>query len=291
MIRSLLVFVALTTVSSQLPAKDVWPATGKYEFSGWAGRQLTVYYSVPPKATADSPILIIIPGVKRNAEEYRNEWDHLATANRFITLVVEATKKLFPTEYEYNVGGVINARGEVQPEDRWLFSAIDPLFDDFKKQFGSHREKYELYGHSAGGGFVHLFLLLKPQAKASRAVAANPAFFTMPDSEKVFPFGLKGAPLPPGAIQSWFDKRLVILLGEQDREPRTQLLSNGPEARLQGPHVLARGLGFYQAALSEAAAQHLGLRWHLEIIPGIGHSDPHMASYAVKYLFPDRDGL
>jgi len=46
-------------------------------------------------------------------------------------------------------------------------------------------------------------------------------------------------------IRNWFDKRLVILLSEQDREPRTQLLC----------------------------------------------SDPRMASYAVKYLFPDRDGL
>ena len=34
------------------------------QFTEWAGPQLTVYYSVPPKATADSPILIIIPGVK-----------------------------------------------------------------------------------------------------------------------------------------------------------------------------------------------------------------------------------
>ena len=111
MIRSLLVFVAVATLSHPLIAESKWPATGKYEFTGWAGPQLTVYYSVPPKATAKSPILIIIPGVKRNAEEYRNEWDHLATANGFITLVVEATKKLFPTEYEYNVGGVINGRG------------------------------------------------------------------------------------------------------------------------------------------------------------------------------------
>ena len=66
-----------------------------------------------------------------------------------------------------------------------------------------------------------------------RAVAANPAFFTMPDNEKVFPFGLKGAPLANDAVRNWFDKRLVILLGEQDREPRTQLLSNGPEAQIR----------------------------------------------------------
>src|SRR6478672_10384519 len=125
MIRSLFVFVALTTLSSQLLAEDTWLATGKYEFTGWAGPQLSVYYSVPPKATSDSPILVIIPGVKRKAEEYRKEWRH-----------------------------------------------------------------------SAGGGFVHLFMLMKPKAKVNRAVAANPAFFTMPDNDKVFPFGLKGAPRP-----------------------------------------------------------------------------------------------
>ena len=131
---------------SQLLAKDTWPATGKYEFTRWAGPAAFHRVLQPtPKATADSPILIIIPGVKRNAEEYRNEWDHLATANRFITLVVEATKKLFPTEYEYNVGGVINARGEVQPENRWLFSAIDPVFDDFKKRFGSHQDRVQSF--------------------------------------------------------------------------------------------------------------------------------------------------
>jgi hypothetical protein len=51
------------------------------------------------------------------------------------------------------------------------------------------------------------------------------------------------------------------------------------------------GLGFYRAALSEAAAQHLELRWHLEITPGVGHSEPQTASSAVKYLFPNRIGL
>ena len=70
----------------------------------------------------------------------------------------------------------------------------------------------------------------------------------MPDNEKAFPFGLKGARLANDAVRNWFDKRLGSYLGEQDREPRTQLLSNGPEARLQGPHVLARGLGFYRGA-------------------------------------------
>jgi dienelactone hydrolase len=289
--HSLVALIAIAISAIMLRAARTWPPTGKYDFTSWDGPQLSVFFSVPPQADADSPILIVIPGIKRNAEEYRDEWDHLATANRFITLVVEASKKRFPTEYEYNLGGVIDGEGKVQPEGRWLLSAIDSIYDDFKAQYGSHRDKYELYGHSAGGGFAHLFSLLKPNAKVDRVVAANPAFFTMPTNESNFPFGIKGVPLHDNAIPTWFDKRLVILLGDRDREPRTQLLSNGPEARLQGPHVFARGLGFYRAALCEAADKKLDLHWHLEVIPGVGHSNPDIAPYAIKYLFPDRVGL
>src|SRR5258708_9090064 len=79
--RTLFLFVALTTLSSPLLAKDPWPATGKYEFNGWAGPKLAVYYSLPPKAGADSPILIIIPGFKHNTNVYKNQCIHLTTPN------------------------------------------------------------------------------------------------------------------------------------------------------------------------------------------------------------------
>src|SRR3954454_2110358 len=84
----------------------------------------------------------------------------------------------------------IRRRGARAEVCDWLFSAIDPIFDDFKKQFGSTRETYELYGHSAGGGFVHFVLLMVPDAKIDHAVAANPPSYTMPDADVAYPFGL-----------------------------------------------------------------------------------------------------
>lgn len=181
----------------------------------------------------------------------------------------------------------MNAAGEVQPAEKRLFSAIDLIFDDFKAKFGSTRDTYDLYGHSAGGGFVHRFLLFTPTAKVGRAVAANPAFVTMPDDEHDFPFGLRGAPLAKDALDQWFDKRLVVLLGDRDTNPRTKPLSNGPQARLQGPHVFARGLNFFHTSLAVAKEKGLPINWKIEVVPDVGHSNAHMASHAVKYLCQD----
>ncbi|WP_210417915.1 hypothetical protein [Bythopirellula goksoeyrii] len=267
-------------------AQSDWPSTGQYDFSEWAGKKLEVFYSIPPLAKAESQIVIIVPGAKRNAQQYRDEWDQLAVANQFVTLVVGATEKDFPTEYEYNLGGVVDSIGNPRPEIEWLFSAIDPLFEDFKSRFGSKRETYSLYGHSAGGGFVHLFVLFKPNAKVETAVVANPAFATLLDREVEFPFGLHGAPLSEDAVKPWLARRLVLLLGDRDLDPRSKPLSDSPSARRQGPHVFARGLQLYKSALTESKLQGSELNWRLEVVPGVGHSNAHMASYAVKHLLP-----
>ena len=202
-------------------------------------------------------------------------------------MVIQATKESFPTEYDYNLGGVANANGTTLPAERQLFSAIDALFEDFKARFGATRATYDLYGHSAGGGFVHRFLLFKPDAKVSTAIAANPAFVTMPAMTAEFPFGLRKAPLPDANVSRWFGKRLVILLGDRDLEPRTQPLSNSAQARAQGPHVFARGLRFFHSSLAFAQQRDVPFRWRLEVVPGVGHSNAHMASYAIKYLSLD----
>jgi hypothetical protein len=76
-----------------------------------------------------------------------------------------------------------------------------------------------------------------PDAKIDHAVAANPPSYTMPDADVAYPFGLKGLPLPEGALASWFPKDLTVMLGDRDVNSRTQPLSDGAEARKQGRTV------------------------------------------------------
>ncbi len=270
-----------------LQAEAKWNEKGSYEFSGWKGPSLGVFYSIPPAANPDTPILVLIPGAKRNADFYRDAWHDLAMANRFIVLTLQARETDFPSEYDYNAGGVIDENGVLQPEEQWLFSAIELIFDDFRNSFESSRAKYSLYGHSAGGGFVHRFMLMKPSARVERSVAANPAFVSLPKFDTHYPFGLGGTELTNKDLETWFGKQLVILLGDLDRGPRTKPLSNGALARKQGPSVLARGLRLFQEALSVGEEISAEVNWKIEIVQNVGHSNNHMASYAVKHLFSE----
>ena len=263
LVRALLIGLA-AQLASPFAVAEQWPTKGNYRFSNWAGPSLGVFFSVPQSADANSPILIVIPGARRNAEEYRDAWHDLAIANGFVTLTVEASERDFPDEFAYNAGGVTTSDGKPVAEELWTYSAIEPLFDDFRARFESQRQRYCIFGHSAGGQFVLGYLLFKPDARVVRAVAANPAFCPMPEPEVVWPFGLKGAPLPEDAVEKWVDAPLVVMLGDRDLGPRTRRLSNGPQARAQGPHVFARGLGFYNSALRACAFRqtHL-LSWPL----------------------------
>ncbi|MEM8945367.1 MAG: alpha/beta hydrolase [Planctomycetota bacterium] len=261
-----------------------WPVDGVYRFADWDGPPLEVLFTIPKGADRHAPILMVIPGAKRNAADYRDQWHDLAVANNFITLVIGAPIASFPTEYDYNLGGVVDAEGIEQPIAKRLFASIERVFDDFVKRYGSNRETYDLYGHSAGGGFVHRYLLFNPRARVGRAVAANPAFVTLPDIDAAYPFGIAGVTIDRTSLAKWYDKRLVILLGDRDLDPRTKPLSNSEEARLQGPHVFARGLKLFREALASAREQNLSFRWQLEVVPNVGHSNTHMASHAVKHL-------
>jgi len=84
-------------------------------------------------------------------------------------------------------------------------------------------------------------------------------------------------------------KPLTILLGDQDLGPRTKPLSNGPEARAQGPNVFTRGLRFHASGVSAAVAAEVPLGWRLEVVHDVGHSNTRMAPHAVRFLFDAQD--
>ena len=88
-------------------------------------------------------------------------------------------------------------------------------------------------------------------APVEKAVAANPAFVTLPDYKIDYPFGVKNVLVSDSMIKKWFNSGLAIFLGAYDTGPRTKPLSNGPMARAQGPNCLSRGRLLYNEAKEE----------------------------------------
>ena len=118
-----------------------------------------------------------------------------------------------------------------------------------------------------------------------KAVAANPAFVTLPENDIEYPFGIRKAPLKTNALEKWLKHDLAIILGEEDLGPRTKPLSNGPMARKQGPNCLTRGKLLYSSVNSEAKELDIKCGWDLLTVPGVGHDNFNIAPAACEYLF------
>ena len=273
--------------SSEKTIGQVEPPWG-YVFTEWEGAPIDVITYIPPNANAETPILMVIPGASRDAQRFHASWLDLAKKNHFSVLTIGAKKSFFPDEYSYNAGGVITENGDLVDESKWLFNVIDPLFNDFKKRYGFLSKRFYLFGHSAGGGFVHRYLLFNKEAPVVKAVAANPAFVTLPDTNTLYPFGLKGISNSDKDIKSWLNKNMAILLGEDDLGPRTKPLSNGQMARAQGPNCLERGKLLYRTAKTKAEELDLDFNWELITVPDVGHDNFKLAPFASIYLFGDR---
>lgn len=251
----------------------------------FASRPITVHYFRPEAAGADAPILIALHGTERNAAGARNAWVDAAQAHRFVVLAPEFDRPRFPAA-EYQQGGLRD-----RDPAHWTFGLVERLFDHVRAADGLTTPTYLLFGHSAGGQFVHRFALVMPQPRFSVAVSANAGSYMAPAYPGVldlrYPAALDEALVAPAALEAAFARRLVVLLGEDDTRSDSADFPNSAEARLFGANRLERGRNFFARARAEAQRLGTPFAWELHTVPGVGHSARRMAPAAARLLFPE----
>lgn len=255
-------------------------------FAQWAGPPLRVFLTVPDGLAPDRPVVFVMHGQQRNADEYRDQWHELAVRHDFLLVVPEFSRADFPGAPGYNLGNVRTERGDAVPRERWSFSAIEPLFDVIRERHGLSAEHYSIYGHSAGSQFVHRFLMHLPEARVQKAVAANAGWYTLLDFNLDWPYGLNGSAVSPAGLVRILGQELTILLGDQDTDRTEDSLRQTPEAAAQGPHRLARGYYFFASGRRAAAHRQVPIRWKLAEVKGVDHDNARMAPAAVQFLLP-----
>jgi len=260
----------------------------RFMFDGWEGPAIPVWTYVPSGADVRSaPILFMMHGASRNPARYLLEWAPLAEEAGIVVVAPEFAKRHFSGARGYNRGNVSRKRGDDYipiPEPQWSFSAIEPLFDHVLAALGSEQSGYTLYGHSAGAQFVHRFLYYKPEARAKRFLAANAGWYTTPEPDVEYPFGLGNAEVSEEARILALRKPLLLLLGDKDVNMSSRSLSKTEGAMRQGEHRYNRGVYFYQAARAQAEQDSLELGWRVKRVNGVGHSNSGMAKVAVQYV-------
>lgn len=257
---------------------------GRFVFSGWDGPPLPVFYQLPERVTADMRIVFVMHGVNRDADRYRDEWAALARQHGFIVVCPQFSATDFPGALGYNTGYFTEADGTARPRSQWSFAAIEPLFDDVRRRFGTGAERYSIYGHSAGAQFVHRYVLFMPEARLDTAIAANAGWYTMPDRNIAFPYGLAETPVGEAALGAALGKPLTVLLGTADTDRADADLRKTPEADAQGPHRYARGQAFFARGEAAAAASGVAFGWRLQRVPGIAHRNAGMAAAAAALI-------
>ena len=281
LLRLLIILGFLTGLFAAAP---VQAAKIRYEFKAWEGPDLRVYASRPAGLAQDRPVVIVMHGTRRNADEYRDQWHALSLEYDFLLLVPEFNDRDFPGSNAYNLGYIRDSKGRPRPEQRWAYSAIEPLFDDAVRRFGMATTGYSLYGHSAGAQFVHRFLFHAPDVRVRQAVAANAGWYTMPDPLVDWPYGVRGSRIDDTLLAKAMNLPLAVLLGDQDTDPRHDNLRRTPEALKQGAHRMARGRAFFEMARSRAEQFGWPFRWRLMYVPGVDHDNARMAPAAVPFL-------
>lgn len=254
------------------------------------GRPIRVFTYLPTGYTDSSPVLFVMHGNGRTAQRYRDAWVKIAERNNALLLVPEFSRQDFPLDQDYNMGHMFKMDSHdnilaPNPENMWSYSLIDPIFDFTVKKMRNKSKQYLIYGHSAGSQFVHRFLFFKPNAKVKKAVCANAGWYTMPDFNTLFPYGLKMTRCNAEDLKRVFQKPVTILLGDQDIDPNHPQLRRTPQAMKQGIHRFQRGHTFYNACKRMADSLGVKFRWDLQIVHGVAHSNRRMAPAAGKVLF------
>jgi hypothetical protein len=258
-----------------------------------SGLPLTVWTYLPSNYSADSAVLFVIHGNGRTAEKYRNAWVDIAERHSALLLVPHFTKEQFPLDSQFHQGNMFKTDSADKilssiPENKWTFLVIDPIFDFVVAKMKNKSEGYFIYGHSAGSQFVHRFLFFKPDAKVKKAVCANAGWYTMPDFNELYPYGLKGTKCNKKYLQKLFRKKVTVLLGDQDTNTTHRNLRRTPQAMKQGAHRFERGHIFYRSCKQMADSLKVEFAWDLQVVPGVAHSNKGMSKGSEKVFFGEK---
>lgn len=296
-------FVFFSTFSQNLNSNS----TGSFVYYPISGLpSVKVFYHIPQGDITLMPIIFSFHGASRNADDYRDYWISMSNSNKFMVFAPKFSDKNFPGGDVYNLGNVFDdgdnpTENEFNEFSEWTFSVIDDIFDFIVNQVSSTQERYNAWGHSGGAQFLHRFAFFVPNSKLNIGVCSNAGWYTVPESNIDFPYGI-GLPftsndinLPDFILQNYpsyqislnkfFQRELVIHLGTDDNDSNSPgLRHNNVVDSQQGNNRYDRGNYFFSTSNSISNQLLLPFNWIKSEIAGVGHQAQLMANDALKFI-------
>jgi pimeloyl-ACP methyl ester carboxylesterase len=257
-----------------------------YTYKDSNRKSVKVWTYKPESWNDKDKIVFVMHGGGRNANDYLNAWVELANKNNLLIVAPEFENKFSKyTTNDYQEGNLFSFFGTKNPKSEWTYTVIENIFDHLKTVNSITNEQYDIFGHSAGGQFVHRMLLLMPESRIETAIAANSGFYSLPNEKLAFPYGLKNTEIDiKSNLQKAYKKRLIILLGELDNDPSLGTFRTTDLAMEQGAHRLERGTTFFNANKELTNKNNWTFNWEIDTIKNVGHDYKKMSENAIERL-------
>jgi len=239
----------------------------------------------PQGHTPERPVIIVQHGMNRNGDDYRDFW--IPAADRHNLLIVAPTfpGTAYPGSEAYNNGLILDDAGRVRPRESWVYATPARVVRALQQAGVMTATKARIYGHSAGGQFVHRMLSTQEDFPFEAAVAANAGWYSLPLLEVAFPAGLGRLGFGTADLARLFAYPLQIVAGLDDCSAAADNLPTQPEAIAQGTGRLQRAHTYFARGKREAEALGLPFNWTLTEVPGIAHDGCAMSAVTAALWF------
>jgi len=243
-------------------------------------RPLVLHAARPRQYDAATPVLFAHHGVRRNGRDYRDYWLDLVDEARVLAIAIEFPEASFPEYLWYHFANLHTKDGTPNPREAWTFGIDVRLFEQLHAQGVTSRQSYGLFGHSAGGQYVHRMLSFGFRDEVAVAVSANAGTYAMPDLATPWPFGLGETDVDTEGLRALLAFPITAMAGTEDVLTTGRFFPKGPRSMRQGATRYERAQNYVQSGHAAAAALQTSCAWKVIDVPGVGHDGKGMSAAA-----------
>ncbi len=221
------------------------------------------YFYVPSRVDPTARPLVVVHGISRRAHV------HLATFAPFAEmsgriLIAPLFSKARCKRYQQLVADPCRA-------DQALLATLRAV----ATKTGYDMSQVDLFGFSGGAQFAHRFAMMYPE-RVGRLAVASAGWYTLPDFEQAFPYGLasiaNGRERFQAKLPDFLAIPTLVMVGEKDLA-RDESLRQRPEVdRRQGLTRVERAARWSQAMRQAAADRGVHAKISFHVLPACGHS-------------------
>ena len=259
------------------------PRSLPYFDPSFPDRLLILHAARPRDWSSDDPVVFVHHGVARNGRDYRDYWLPHVDQGGFLAIAIEFPEASFPDILVQFRQPVRRGRQteSAPPMDLWDRSAAVRG----AAQPGDYQaRRYGVFGHSAGGQYVHRMLSFGYRDRVAVAVTANAGTYAMPDLAIDWPWGLGATEVTPDDLKTFLGFPVTIMAGTEDIKTTGRFFPKGPKSLRQGPTRFARAHRYLQTGQEAAAELGVSLAWRVVEVPGVGHDGRGMSDAAAPLI-------